>query len=122
MKDYSKPLNAMVRRWHELDEELKKLKTLAMATIREQRKVPGENNAKFVKYCTDLFVHNGVPCTPQQYETMRKRLKLLEYLEAGGVDNWEGYHEATREYYADEDADEISLEDYNRTIKAKETY
>jgi hypothetical protein len=60
MRDYSKPLMAMVKKWHELDEERKKLATLAMATIREQRKVPGENNAKFVKYCTDLFIHNKI--------------------------------------------------------------
>lgn len=58
MKDYSKHLNAMVKRWHEIEEERKKITTLALVVIREQRKVPGENNAKFVKYCTDLFIHN----------------------------------------------------------------
>lgn len=58
MKDYSKHLNAMVKRWHEIEEERKKITTLALVVIREQRKVPGENNAKFVKYCADLFIHN----------------------------------------------------------------
>lgn len=58
MKDYSKHLNAMVKRWHEIEEERKKITTLALVVIREQRKVPGENNAKFCKYCTDLFIHN----------------------------------------------------------------
>lgn len=59
-KDYSKNLTAMVKRWHELDEERKKIVTVALAVIKEQRKLPGENNAKFVKYCTDLFVHNKI--------------------------------------------------------------
>ena len=58
MKDYSKHLNAMVKRWHEIEAERKKITTLALVVIREQRKVPGENNAKFCKYCTDLFIHN----------------------------------------------------------------
>ena len=28
--------------------------------------------------------------------------KLLLALEAGGVDNWEGYHHATKEFYREE--------------------
>jgi hypothetical protein len=28
--------------------------------------------------------------------------KLLQALEAGGVDNWEGYHHATKEFYGEE--------------------
>lgn len=60
MKDYSKNLSAMVKRWHEIDEERKKIVTVALAVMKEQRKIPGENNAKFVKYCTDLFVHNKI--------------------------------------------------------------
>jgi hypothetical protein len=60
MKDYSKHLSAMVKRWHELDEERKKIVTVALAVIKEQRKLPGDNNAKFCKYCTDLFVHNKI--------------------------------------------------------------
>ncbi len=102
MKDYSKNLMAMTKRWLELDEERKKIASLALVVIREQRKIPGENNAKFVKYCTDLFVHNAVPCTQEEYDRLVQRVKLLACLEAGGVDNWEGYHHATKEYYEDE--------------------
>lgn len=33
----------------------------------------------------------------------KKRLALLDALEAGGVDNWEWYHESTRHLFADEE-------------------
>jgi hypothetical protein len=58
MKDYSKPLQAMVDEWHAIEARRKQIITVALAVMKEQRKVPGENNAKFVKYCTDLFIHN----------------------------------------------------------------
>ena len=32
-------------------------------------------------------------------KTIIAQLKLLEALEAGGVDNWEWYHESTRHLY-----------------------
>jgi hypothetical protein len=60
MKDYSKHLKAMVDEWHEIEARRKKIVTVALAVMKEQRKIPGENNAKFVKYCTDLFVHNKI--------------------------------------------------------------
>jgi hypothetical protein len=100
-KDYSKNLTAMVKRWHELDEERKKIVTVALAVIKEQRKLPGENNAKFVKYCTDLFVHNAAPCTQETFELLSRRSQLLAALECGGVDSWQGYHEATKDFYKD---------------------
>lgn len=34
---------------------------------------------------------------------MQERLNILDALEAGGVDNWEGYHEATQHLYADDE-------------------
>jgi RNase P subunit RPR2 len=102
MKDYSKPLNAMVKRWHEIEEERKKIITLALVVVREQRKISGENNAKFCKYCTDLFIHHAPICTQERFNTLVKRGYLLTCLEAGGVDNWEGYHHATQDYYKDE--------------------
>jgi hypothetical protein len=80
MKDYSKHLNAMVKRWHEIEEERKKITTLALVVIREQRKVPGENNAKFVKYCTDLFVHNKIV---HEYPSEHNDLEAFFDLEQG---------------------------------------
>lgn len=50
----------MAKEWLAMDERRKQITTIALAVIKEQRKLPGENNAKFVKYCTDLFVHNKI--------------------------------------------------------------
>ena len=39
----------------------------------------------------------------KRYEKLLDAERLLRCLEAGGVDNWEGYYYATREYYGDEE-------------------
>jgi hypothetical protein len=44
--------------------------------------------------------------TRRKLAKAQKRLKLLDALEAGGVDNWEWYGEACSEAYGDEDDDE----------------
>jgi RNase P subunit RPR2 len=49
---------AMVKEYHAIERRRKEIISIALAVMKEQRKVPGENNAKFCKYCTDLFVHN----------------------------------------------------------------
>jgi hypothetical protein len=40
--------------------------------------------------------------TKAYIDKMERRSKLLAALEAGGVDNWEQYHEATKEFYREE--------------------
>jgi hypothetical protein len=44
-----------------------------------------------------------VSITKKRYEQLLDRERLLRCLEASGVDSWEGYYYATREYYGDED-------------------
>lgn len=47
--------------------------------------------------------HSSTVTIPKEaYERLTRQANLLEALEAGGVDNWEGYHEATKEFYADD--------------------
>jgi hypothetical protein len=40
--------------------------------------------------------------TVDYLEKLERSFKLLQALEAGGVDNWEGYHHATEEFYREE--------------------
>jgi hypothetical protein len=42
----------------------------------------------------------------KRYNELRTVEKKLNALECAGVDNWEGYSEAMREFYADEDEEE----------------
>lgn len=51
---------------------------------------------------TSKYEYLGCP-TKDEWDKVQKRLALLDALEAGGVDNWEGYHESTRHLYGDED-------------------
>lgn len=41
----------------------------------------------------------------KEIETLSRRVLLLEYLEAYGVDNWNGYEDAVREWEKDVDSD-----------------
>lgn len=46
------------------------------------------------------------------YNSLQERNAFLTYLEEAGVDNWEGYGDASRQFYMDqEDADDGSDED-----------
>lgn len=49
------------------------------------------------------FDQQVVLITKQEYEKLLRSRKLLQCLEYTGVDNWEGYHEATKEFYNEED-------------------
>jgi len=40
--------------------------------------------------------------TEVELAKLERSHKLLKALEAGGVDNWEGYHNATKKFYREE--------------------
>ena len=42
----------------------------------------------------------------QKYERLLKQAELLGCLESGGVDNWEGYYESTKDFYKDDEDEE----------------
>lgn len=46
----------------------------------------------------------GMP-SREEWQKAQERLKKLDALEAMGVDNWQGYDEAMRELYSEDDED-----------------
>lgn len=52
-----------------------------------------------------------VTITKEQLEKLKRSQRLLQALQAGGVDNWEQYYEATRDFYRDEYGDEEDQEE-----------
>lgn len=47
-----------------------------------------------------------VTISKKAHEKLLRAQRLLLALEAGGVDNWEGYHESTKEFYKKEFGDD----------------
>ncbi len=43
----------------------------------------------------------------EEYESLLKDSDFLSALEAFGVDNWDGYHDAYLEVYGDEDEEDV---------------
>jgi hypothetical protein len=42
----------------------------------------------------------------EEYTSLGRQARMYRALEAGGVDNWEGCHEALKEFYKDEDEED----------------
>lgn len=49
------------------------------------------------------FDQQIVLITKQEYDRLLESKKFLLALQSAGVDNWEGYHYATKEMYSEED-------------------
>ncbi len=49
---------------------------------------------------------NMIVLTPERYNILIDAEKTLVALEAGGVDNWEGYHDSIATYYPEKYGDE----------------
>ena len=47
-----------------------------------------------------------ITISKREYKTLLKQAELLECLESGGVDNWEGYYESTEDFYKDDEDEE----------------
>lgn len=42
----------------------------------------------------------------ERLEELLRAFRMLQALEAGGVDNWEGYHESTKHLFKDDDEED----------------
>lgn len=58
LKDYGKILAQIRDEVIPLLDRLRQIKTIGIAVVREQRKLPGDNNAKFCEYMSKLLIQD----------------------------------------------------------------
>lgn len=68
----------------------------------------GREKHHLVRHLEAIIAANAAKVTidEAEHERLKRADAKLDALEAGGVDNWEGYSEALRAFYADDDKDE----------------